>query len=62
MAGVKVEVVFVGGFSVDEPETMEVCYFREDWTWDGAEVGAEDGEEDEMVKEVNDEGYTEGDE
>ena len=58
MAGVKVEVVFVGGFGIDEPETMEVCYFGEGWAWDGAEIGTEDGKEDEMVKKVNGGGYS----
>ena len=56
----KLEVVLVGGISVDEPETMEVCYFGWKRAWNGAEVGTEDGEEDEMVKDIKDGRYTEG--
>ena len=50
----------MGGISVDEPETMEVCYFGWKRAWNGAEVGTEDGEEDEMVKDIKDGRYTEG--
>lgn len=60
MVLVKVDVMLMSRSSTNEQETVEISEFGKDWAWDRAKIGTKEGKDNEIVEEIQNERYTEG--